>query len=482
MMVALMARAAGEGRARLEFITAVFVLTAVSLFGTPPDQQPSRICLFVGAARTEEANEIRSIVVEELTHQIEKSGFAMIPEQILKAQLSGEELASLELLQSSTAVEVAKRIDADVALLGSVQVVNRDIILRMRGYDAFSGDLVFSREERQPADIGIYNTVSSLSRALVDSLSLWAGSQPGKDGLPQVGRPQNEASGLGTDRDMQRSPELKSPPAERVLESEAPGEDAGQPAEEEMATEPVVSEQPSDLAAGKIRITLLSHDEGAQVCLEPDQRLGTIQNGQLVVELPANTQLAIETTKPGYHANREYFEVDDQPAEIRIAPLLKQTRIGFELFYTSSQFLGIGAGFRLYVIPDSIMFKADDYVYFSLSSEGDDSTPAFHNDFRVQFGSYLLSPPGRRVRFGVSTGAGVIVSVLGKADKPAGTSAYYDFYWDLVDLWLDYNWRKTAVFFKVETKYALGLGRCLLERDFVAQYGPQFTVGWLLKF
>lgn len=120
-------------------------------------------------------------------------------------------------------------------------------------------------------------------------------------------------------------------------------------------------------------------------------------------------------------------------------------------------------------------------IYFSVSSGGDDSPPAFHNDFRIQFGSYLFTPPSRRVRFGGATGFGVILSVLGKSITQSENSTYFDFYWDVIDLWLDINWPKGAVIFRVETKYALGLGACLLERGFVSKHGPQFSVGWLLK-
>jgi len=389
-------------------------------------------------------------------------------------------------LQSSAAVTLAERVEADIALIGSIQIEGQDITLRIRGYDVITSNLIFSREEREAKNIGIYNTVSSLSKQLIDTLLVWAESQPGKIPLSQ-----SEIAVHESEPEKKRSRELISPPTERVLESEAPPSEEpdeapiqheGELTDDEMKGEPVVLEQPPDRNDAKVRITLLSNDEGAQVYLGPDQRLGTIENGKLVIEVPANMQLAIETTKPGYHGNREYFEVNNQSAEIRLRPLFKRTRFGFELFSTSSQLLGIGAGFRLYIVPDYIMFKADDYIYFSISSGDDDSTSAFHNDFRIQFGSYLFTPPSRRVRFGVATGIGIILSTLGKSNTQSENSTFYDFYWDVVDLWLNFNWHKGAVFFKVETKYALGLGVCLLEPGFLTKYGPQFTVGWLMKF
>jgi hypothetical protein len=466
-------------------IAVVFMFMALSLAGAPPDEQVNRVCLFL-LAETEEANEIRSIVIEELTREMEKWGFAIVPEQTWRAKLSQEESSSLELLQGSAAVQLAERVEADIALVGSIQIEGQDIIFRIRGYDVTTNTLVFSREAREAKNIGIYNTVGSLSKDLIDTLLAWAESQPGETALSQ-----SETSVRESEPGGERSRELTSPPRERVLESEthpsgepnqAPIQDEDALAENEMKVESVVLEQPPDRKDARVRITLLSNDEGAQVYLGPVQRLGTIENGKLVVEVPANIQLTIETTKPGYYTNREYFEVNDQSAEIRLLTLFKKTRIGFELFSTSSQLLGIGAGFRLYVIPDYIMFKADDYIYFSISSGGDDSPSAFHNDFRVQFGSYLFSPPSRFVRFGVATGIGIILSALGKSGTQSENSTFYDFYWDMVDLWIDFNWHKGAVFFEVETKYALGLGVSLLEPGFLTKYGPQFTVGWLRKF
>jgi hypothetical protein len=168
--------------------------------------------------------------------------------------------------------------------------------------------------------------------------------------------------------------------------------------------------------------------------------------------------------------------------EIRLHPLVKTTRFGFELFSTSSQFLGLGAGFRFYVVPDFVLLRADNYFYFSTGSDGNDSPSAFHDDFRLQIGSYLFTPPTRRLRFGMATGIGVILSVLHESTTKSPSSSYLDFYWDLIDLWLDFNWDKGAVFCRVETKYALGIGTGLLEPGLLANYGPQFTVGWLRKF
>ena len=166
-------------------VAVVFALIAFSPSGTPADQQATRVCLFLPAANTEEVNTFRSIVIVELTREMEKRGFAIIPEQTWRAKLSQEELSSVGLLQSSAAVQLAERAEADIALIGSIQIEGRDIILRIRGYDVATGSLMFSGEKRGAKDIGIYNRFSSLSRELTDALLGWAESQPGTIALPQ---------------------------------------------------------------------------------------------------------------------------------------------------------------------------------------------------------------------------------------------------------------------------------------------------------
>jgi len=153
-------------------------------------------------------------------------------------------------LQSSAAVTLAERVEADIALIGSIQIEGQDITLRIRGYDVITSNLIFSREEREAKNIGIYNTVSSLSKQLIDTLLVWAESQPGKIPLSQ-----SEIAVHESEPEKKRSRELISPPTERVLESEAPPSEEpdeapiqheGELTDDEMKGEPVVLEQPPD--------------------------------------------------------------------------------------------------------------------------------------------------------------------------------------------------------------------------------------------
>jgi hypothetical protein len=463
-------------------ITALFFFIALSLSGIPPDQRKKSIWFFLSADDTGEAAEIREIVFAELKRELEREGFSILSEQAWRAKLSPEELSSLEIVGGSNAEQLAEKLDVALLLTGSIEVERRDITIELKAYDVLTKSLIFSSFERESKDIGIYNKVSSLSGELIQTLLNWADSQP-----EEIGRSQSESStlegkllGQPPDQAAVSSEERVTRPEAQLGEkpTEEPSSGLDEPDEAPVETNLELTEQAPVKETSKIRVTILSNDEGAQVYLGSGEQAGAIENGKLVVEVPENIALTLEIQKPGYRPNREDFDLQDRSVEIHLRPLIKKTRFGFELFTTSSQFLGLGAGFRFYVIPDFVLVKADNYIYFSKSADSDESAFAFHDDLRFQIGSYLFSPPNRRFRWGAATGIGVIFS---KISETPTHSSYLDLYLDLINLWLDFNWDKGAIFCRVETKYALGMGDCLLEPGFMTGYGPQFTIGWLWK-
>lgn len=443
-----------------------FVLLAISMAGALPEPQKSRVWLYLPAVESEEASTISSIMAFELTAELEKQGFSVLPEPRGPSRKQGSRLSRP--LQGPAAVQMAGQLNADVAITGSVRIEGSDIILRVQAYNVSAGGEIFDIEERASKDIGIYNQVNSLAKNMITELSNWLQS-------PSTYVATSRSGGLV----LEGEPRRQQPPERAIQGGEGPVE-VLPPAEGSLLdlgakTTGEVSEPASAREQPEILVTLLSEDEGAEIYIGQGQLAGTIGRGKLVIGVPAGGTLEVEKRKNGYHPDREDFQLADQPVEIPLSPLRKIIRFGFELFYTSSQFLGFGAGFRWYVIPDYLMFRADQYSYFSADSAGTDSPSAFHGDFRLTLGSYLFTPPWWRVRFGMASGFGIILSVL-----PGST--YRDLYWEVIDLWLDLNWRRWAVFFRAEPKYALGLGNCILERGFLTGYGPQYTIGWLLKW
>jgi hypothetical protein len=148
-----------------------FVLLAVSMAGALPEPQKSRVWLYLPAVETEEASTIASIMAFELTAELEKQGFSVLPEP--RGPSRQQESRLSRPLQGPAAVQMAGQLNADVAITGSVRIEGSDIILRVQAYNVSAGGEIFDIEERASKDIGIYNQVNSLAKNMITELSNW---------------------------------------------------------------------------------------------------------------------------------------------------------------------------------------------------------------------------------------------------------------------------------------------------------------------
>lgn len=125
-----------------------FVLLAVSMAGALPEPQKSRVWLYLPAVESEEASTISSIMAFELTAELEKQGFSVLPESRGPSRQQGSRLPGL--LQGPAAVQMAgqlNELNADVAITGSVRIEGSDIILRVQAYNVSAGGEIFDIEE-----------------------------------------------------------------------------------------------------------------------------------------------------------------------------------------------------------------------------------------------------------------------------------------------------------------------------------------------
>jgi len=406
---------------------ALAALIALMLLQVPPSRaEPAEdtVCLIFQPAVSQEEDRIRTILISQLDIELENRGFSVLYGAGQEAITNQGPLAEEELLR------LAAQTGASTVLTGSIRVQELEIILEIQGYRARTNTRVIEVERRAPTDISLYNQVSSLVQEIVPAL-------------------RGQAAAV-----------MSEPSAERA---ERP--------KDTVKAEAAVREGPSpaDTPTGMVRLTLLSPDEGAQIRIAPEQEPRPIENGRLVVEAPAGAALTIERTKPGYHADRETISIPPHSAAVGLRPLVRASRFGIELVYTSSQFLGFGAAFRYYLIPDTLLLRVQHYANFSPAAPA-----AFHNDVNLRVGSYLFAPPRNRLRVGIGTGLGLIFSVR-------SPSAFLDVYWEIFDLWLEANFRRWAFFAKSEGRFSLDSALGMLPRGFLTRYGPQYTTGLLLK-
>jgi len=212
------------------------------------------------------------------------------------------------------------------------------------------------------------------------------------------------------------------------------------------------------------QIVFYSWDEGAEIYVNKVIRAGVIVDGRLTLPympMPLNSKLVVEKRKNGYYPNTEEFSLDGEWMELRLSPLEKISSHEGVFLYGLGQFAGFGIGYYNNLIPKMLFIGAENYFYIQFGSSTE-SNPVFHDDIRLLVGIYLLSDPNVPIRLNLSTGAGVIFTFLSIPDSPV----YTDFYFNLVNITLEFRAWNAIVFLREEFKLGLGLGDNILGQKF----------------
>jgi hypothetical protein len=226
-------------------------------------------------------------------------------------------------------------------------------------------------------------------------------------------------------------------------------------------------------------VVFTSSDEGMEVTLSGDQDIGRITNGR--VTLPKDsaapgTKAVLRKTRPGYHASEQTVTLTTAK-EIPLKPLAPEHHFALELNSTLGQLLGLGAAVRSYRNPDWFFIDFGGYLWLQPAANFAPRV-LLHSDFFAGAGSYLFLPPDAPVRFGLSTGAGFIMSFPSQAGLPT----YVDVYLDVVNWWLEAGFPGTTFFIRQEFKYAVGIGSNLLGQGWMVSQFPPTTVGVLFRW
>lgn len=231
-------------------------------------------------------------------------------------------------------------------------------------------------------------------------------------------------------------------------------------------------------AAGQ-GVVFVSPDEGMVVRLSGDQFIGQVVNGR--VTLPAESvvpgsKVVIRKSKAGYHtAEQTVTLTPNRP--IPLKPLVKEHGNAIEVDTTLGQLLGLGAAFRLYVVPDWFFVSAGSSLWVQ--------PPAnlalrvvLHTDIYAGLSGYMFLEPDAPVRLGVSTGAGVILSFFSAPGFPVFTDVYIDvFNW-----WVESRLFGMTFFLRQELKYGLGVGTNLLGQGWMIRSFPPTTLGVVIPW
>ncbi len=315
---------------------------------------------------------------------------------------------------SKAVIEVARGYGADLAVSGFFTADGEDIILTVSCHDVLGETLIGGFVRSWPFNLGIYNLLHEEIAALIPRLSF----------------------------------------------AEAPPEAV------EAAT-----------SAGLTTMTFTSDMEGMEVWMGGDTKVGTVENGQLVLYtsgIRPGTTFRVEKRLDGYHSS---WETVQAAQTVALSPLYRKTSYAVELDLTLGQLFGTGCTTRFYIIPDSLFGGVSVYPYIQAPVTRDGS-PLLHADLGLHMGYYVFFPADSPFRMGISAGIGGIFSFL-----TAGAAApYTDFYINPINIWLELNLRDISIFLRSEMKCVLGIGNDALGLTVLsADNVPPLTLGVMLK-
>lgn len=245
--------------------------------------------------------------------------------------------------------ELARGVDARIALVTSTYVLDREVILSIAAVDTNSGQIVAGIFSRSLVGLTITNRVAEIVEQLTQELEAFL------------------ARG-----------------------------------EREIRVAPIV-----------LSIELQSVNEGMDVRIAGSTQGGLIQGGTLTlpfIPYPVGTPLAVDTVLAGFHPERLVVPLDSVATSAELPPLWRRTNRSIALNYAFLQLAGAGLGYREYFNPDQFFVGGDLYLYASLP-QSERGEPVLHTDVTATVGRYFIFDYDRPFRFALAAGAGLIVTV-----------------------------------------------------------------------
>lgn len=417
---------------------AVFILFTLLLTALSPAAADNggRTCLLMNANLSETASLdiFRDVITDALAVELKLADFILVDEEVGRQAKKKSGLGDGELVRGPVALALARATGADIAVTGFVRIEDGQIICGLKGYESEAGRLLVSVLKRGSAGLKVFSMINAAAAELVPGLT-----------------------------------EPAPPPAEAVRQ-----------VTRELTVRTLSTEYRPVEMGKRIQVTLLSPDEGAEVFLAGQKRVGVIEEGRLSFEAKAGTQLLLEVRKPGCYDREVEVQLRNSDRRIRLTGLQPEESSGVELEVYFPQLLGLGAAYRHLILSGRMFLRAENYLYAQYPANLINlrSLPVLHNDIRLLLGGYVLMPEASSFKVGLALGGG---GTLTKLVRPLGSPFYLDFYVNTLVTWLEYRFRRFTVFYALEDRYTLGIGNNLLGEGHVAE-GPYISAGVTWKW
>jgi hypothetical protein len=417
---------------------AVFMLLLLLLAALSPAaaDNAGRTCLLLNANLSETASLdiFRDVITDALAVELKLADFTLVEEEEGRQAQKQRGLRDEELIRGPTALALARELGADIAVTGFVRIEDSQIICGLKGYESKDGRLMVSVLKRGGAGLKVFSMINAAAAELIPGLT-----------------------------------EPAPPPVEAVKQ-----------VTRELAVRTLTTEYRPVEMGKLIQVTLLSPDEGAEVFLAGQERVGVIEEGRLSFEAKAGTRLLLEVRMPGCYDREVEVQLRDQDRRIRLTALQPEESSGVELEVYFPQLLGLGAAYRHLILSGRMFLRAENYLYAQYPAHLINlrSLPVLHNDIRLLLGGYILMPEASSFKVGLALGGG---GTLTKLVRPLGSPFYLDLYINTLVTWLEYRFRRVTVFYALEDRYVLGIGNNLLGEGHVAE-GPYISAGVTWKW
>ena len=369
---------------------------------------------------TSDTKDYEQTITDSISATFQVTGFDLVPPGEWRGLAQKLSIEPSSLVRESEALSLAAAVKARVAVSGFFVVRDDQIYIALQVWDVPGAKLLTGIQKRAPFNLAFYS-----------ALHEWVAEM-----LPEIKR-------LGAER---------APPAA-------------------MPSTPAVP--PAVVLETVSAITFLSRDEGMEVLLAGDLRVGSITDGRLTwapAGLAPGIAFRVLKRKQGFH---DAWETVHAAPEIRLASLVQKHSSAMEVDWTYGQLLGLGATARRYVTPDSLFLFLGGYIYAQppLTSAGHF---VYHGDASLGFGGYIFLPPQAWVRLGLSSGVGAVFS----SPVAAGLPWSSDLYINLLNWWIETRAIGPVIFLRQEWKFTTGVGNNLLGIGWMnVLHVPPFTLG-----
>lgn len=303
------------------FSSLLICIISSPLYSQSEELVERTVCIFDPANFSDNPGEVEwvgPLVADTLEVMLREEGYTVI--EAAKRRKAAEEAGHTpeDFLDKETALEFAAALGADVAANGMFRVEGQEIIIGVKAYDIFTRRIAVAITKIGEAGIGIYDTV-------------------------------DEAAVLIAGRVREN---LKPLPADFITVQR-----------EKIKVEKKVVEE--IVSVGKdVTVTFYSDDEGAELYLGGEKRIGTIEDGKLVYTGKADTTVDVVIKKEHYHDHRQDFALGEEEAEFTLEPLYWKTKWDIGTQVMINQPIGLNGVFRYHFIPDWLTLHTRISTYY----------------------------------------------------------------------------------------------------------------------